>query len=685
MSQWICFPDDYEIMLYNKNNDMRYERDVRVFSLTKRAAISVAVSFYKEFTLTKTNKIKILYDGDINVRVEGGQCDGQYVYNFNGELVLPAGKYRIYISAYCNDGRIPTIYVEGDELKSDGSWLCNDGVNIYVPVGCTGLTNPDISPNSYALPTRLINAQMRKEQGKNLYDCQKELMAFLRFDGVKGHGEICVFYGESPEEALDKENCETLDFLSVKGEGEIETKIAKGFRYFTVETQGDVTFSGVTVLEEYKPQERVCKFTCENEDLNRIWDISLHTMNLTTRLFFLDGIKRDRWVWGGDAYQSVLMNRFSFMDIETAKRTLTAILGLGKSGFLQHINNINSYSFFVLIMLKEFFDQTADVAYVEHVYPRAKKLMEFCVSRLNEKGFMVGYPEDWGFVDWSDGVTGKGALSYNQILLCVALRAMSVLAFRIQNPVDGERYACLAESIYQKIQDTFWCEELGGFAYSLDNGELDCKMMKQPNAMAVIFDIATAEQKQKILKNVLLNDSVLKIKTPYMMFYELAAMAKLGEKKLVYEKMLEYWGGMLKEDVTSFWEVYDPNEHGAEKYAMYGRKYGKSLCHAWGATPLYIVGGYLVGLQVSEGKHLLRLDGVEWIERFEIKVPVLTGWVEIAKTGQTYKIRSTGDSLRVRLDEKLNLEKLTLNGKTLNVGLDRELLLQENQEYVIGL
>jgi len=25
---------------------------------------------------------------------------------------------------------------------------------------------------------------------------------------------------------------------------------------------------------------------------------------------------------------------------------------------------------------------------------------------------------------------------------------------------------------------------------------------------------------------------------------------------------------------------------------MYGRKYGKSLCHAWGAAPLYLLGRY---------------------------------------------------------------------------------------------
>lgn len=64
----------------------------------------------------------------------------------------------------------------------------------------------------------------------------------------------------------------------------------------------------------------------------------------------------------------------------------------------------------------------------------------------------------------------------------------------------------------------------------------------------------------------------------------------------VMDETIKYWGAMIKEGATTFWERYDPEEKGAEKYAMYGRKYGKSLCHAWGATPLYIIGRYIVGL-----------------------------------------------------------------------------------------
>ena len=70
-----------------------------------------------------------------------------------------------------------------------------------------------------------------------------------------------------------------------------------------------------------------------------------------------------------------------------------------------------------------------------------------------------------------------------------------------------------------------------------------------------------------------------------MRFYELEALCAMGEQPYVLNQMKSYWGGMLNLGATSFWEEYNPDKKDAEHLAMYGRKFGKSLCHAWGASP----------------------------------------------------------------------------------------------------
>ena len=53
-----------------------------------------------------------------------------------------------------------------------------------------------------------------------------------------------------------------------------------------------------------------------------------------------------------------------------------------------------------------------------------------------------------------------------------------------------------------------------------------------------------------------------------------------GDYVTCLEHILDYYGGMIRLGATTLYELYDPEEEGIEHYAMYGRPYGKSLCHA---------------------------------------------------------------------------------------------------------
>ena len=89
---------------------------------------------------------------------------------------------------------------------------------------------------------------------------------------------------------------------------------------------------------EFLPEDYRGSFRCNDEELNRIWEVGAYTMHLTTREFFIDGIKRDRWVWSGDAIQSYLMNYYLFFDSETVKRTIWLLRG--KDPVTSHTNTI---------------------------------------------------------------------------------------------------------------------------------------------------------------------------------------------------------------------------------------------------------------------------------------------------------------------------------------------------------
>jgi hypothetical protein len=153
---------------------------------------------------------------------------------------------------------------------------------------------------------------------------------------------------------------------------------------------------------------------------------------------------------------------------------------------------------------------------------------------------------------------------------------------------------------------------------------------------------------------VLLNDSIQKITTPYMQFYQMAALCTLGEQKEVLQKMKAYWGGMLKLGATTFWEQYDPSQHGAANYAMYGRAFGKSLCHAWGASPIYLLGKYYLGVRPTAPGYATytvepSLGGLKWMQG---TVPTPHGHIDMRCDRTQVKISATEGEGTLRLKSR---------------------------------
>ena len=156
-------------------------------------------------------------------------------------------------------------------------------------------------------------------------------------------------------------------------------------------------------------------FRCNDEEINRIYDVARYTFELNTREFFIDGIKRDRWVWSGDAYQSYLMNYYSYFDQPTVERTMMALRG--KDPVTSHINTIMDYTFYWFLGIYDYYLYTGDQTFIKQFYPRMKSLMDYCLGRRDQNGWMSGLAGDWVFIDWATGLSKKGAVSFEQLLL----------------------------------------------------------------------------------------------------------------------------------------------------------------------------------------------------------------------------------------------------------------------------
>jgi hypothetical protein len=217
------------------------------------------------------------------------------------------------------------------------------------------------------------------------------------------------------------------------------------------------------------------------------------------------------------------------------------------------------------------------------------------------------------------------------------------------------------------------------------DGRQTDNVTRYANMFSIFFDYFNAQQKQAVKHSVLLNNNIQKITTPYMRFYELEALCAMGEQNYVLKEMKDYWGGMLKLGATSFWEEYNPLKKGAEHYAMYGREFGKSLCHAWGASPIYLLGKYYLGVKPTSPAYATylvepNLGGLQWMQG---KVPTPAGEIEMFASKKQLKIKGAAGvgTIKLKSKSKPTGKNLVVNAKGNNL---YEITIQPGVEYVIN-
>lgn len=650
---WIWYPGDYEVWLSNHMQNRRTERETYFPPFWRMDSHYVLVEFHKEFNITEREEIKIAAEGKYNVKLNGKMLPGM-----PDKVLLPPGKHKLNIKVY-NQQNVPALFVSGKQLFSDKDWLVtfedkewidetgkasSQSGTLYVKAGHWNFNKMDAYPSAFKLPTRPEKAKkIQKDAAGTLVDFGKNTFGFLTFHQLQGKGKVNIHYGESKEEALDKEFGETTDQLAIDilQKKDSTLQLSKGFQYVYIEADSTISFDDISMQYEYLPVADRGYFKSSDPQINKIWEVAKYTMELTSREFYIDGIKRDRWIWSGDAYQSYAMNYYLGFDSESVKRTILALRG--KEPTMTHINTIMDYTFYWFLSIYDYYQYTADEEFIALVYPRMKTLMDFVMSRRNKDGLLEGLPGDWVFIDWAEGLSKQGEVSFEQLLFTRSLETMSVCAGLLGKDKDQAFYEKEASQMKDKFLNLYWNEAKQGLVHSRIDGKPTSNITRYSNMFAIFFDYLNKHQKEGVKQHVLLSNEVPKITTPYMRFYELEAMCVLGMQDVVFQQMKDYWGGMLALGASSFWEEYNPEKSGTDHLSMYGRPYGKSLCHSWGASPLYLLGKYYLGVKPTAAGYASYqiepyLASLQWMEG---KVPTPKGDIVLHITKKKMKINTT--------------------------------------------
>lgn len=576
MAYWIWHYGDYELYHHMLLSGRREEKGSSHTCMWRVVRPNFNTRFYTEFTAEHDTTIRVVSRSGGKIFVAGGS------FPFNTDITIPAGHHTVQVNVF-NREAFPSFFIDSDFLKTDGNWTSDNYGADRTPVGFDpAFTEADADPTVFPFAYEAVEPQATEAiDGGILYDYGRELFGPVTLNGLTPGTTVRLTYGESREEAL----CYASAILREALDGtESPTRPARAFRYLHI--VGDVT---PTVQYEYLPLTDLASFSCDDPLVSRIWDTCAYTFHLNSREAYLDGIKRDRWVWSGDAYQSAWINPYLYCDPAIVRRTILSLLG--RPPYYAHINMINDYSCYLIHMVWDHYMATGDAPFVSQIWKNLKLLYEFIVSQLDENDYIVERPGDWIFLDWSEHLDKGGAMSAEQILLWQTHRVMGKLAGLCH---EEDVYTARADILKERIFRDYWDDQRGAFIDCYTTGRHNAS--RHPNIFAVLYGFVDEATALRIRDTVLLNDAVPAITTPYFKLYELMALCRLGEVEIAQRFIRSYWGGMLELGATTIWEQFDPNEHGVQHLAMYDEPFGRSLCHAWGSGPLLLWGKYVCGV-----------------------------------------------------------------------------------------
>ncbi len=622
ISYWMWYPGDLELYHRMEQDFSRVERGYGWPAFWKSDGFRNRVVFRRRYSLERETGFRVYS------KAVGFVLVGEKKYPFGKEIACPKGDVSISIHAARIDA-FPSVYVEGDVIRSDKGWMAEDYAQPPVPAGYSPyFTRPEQDPARWEYSEQEYHPIRTERVGDGvLYEFKTELTAVLRAEAPRERlADMWIYCGESRDEALDREHC-YYRWAPDPETGETP-RCAVRFAFIPGEAVG------LTAVHQFVDIPVRAAFRCGDPLLDQVWAVAEHTFRLCTGIFFIDGVKRDKWIWAGDAYQSLFVNQYLLADPGVERRTLLALRG--NDPMTRHINTIMDYSLLWLLGVKEHFDAYGDRDFLSLVWPKAASLLEFCRTRTDGSGFLTAGEGDWVFIDWAE-LDKDGPFAPEQVLLCACWGAAAELAEALG--IDGGAYRARREALAAQIDACYWDRDLGAYVDSFTSGRRH--VSRQTNLLAARFGIADEGRRALILKNVIDNPAVPPITTPYFQFFELDVLADSGRLDQVMERLRSYWGGMLERGAATFWEEFDPAVTGTAQYDMYGDRFGKSLCHAWAASPIYLLGRYFAGLR-REGTGFVLEPRLEYFKALDCVFPVdgRGGFARLAWDGRRIAART---------------------------------------------
>lgn len=368
------------------------------------------------------------------------------------------------------------------------------------------------------------------------------------------------------------------------------------YRYLEVEvqTQQDaLVIDGIKTIFSAYPFEQVGKFTSNEPDLEKIWDIAWRTIRVGSLENFVDGPAYEQLQYGFDGRIQAIISLYGSGD----DRLMCNMIDQFNSSRIPEGLTMDSYPRFMTKIIPTFslmwvatihdhFRYRYDPVFTKKYLLGIQGVLEWFENRVT-KDNLLGPLEYWNFVDWSrnfkQGVPPDAAKGNSAVMSLIFVQTLEQAAeiFEAQGSKEiPARYRKLATAIKKAVYDKCYDPRTGYISDTPDK----IHFSQHAQLLAVLTDCIPAANQEKLMQKMLDDTMLSPVNLGYRYHLNRALVkAGLGNE---YLKTLAFWKKQMAMGLTTF-----PETDGTKP---------RSDCHGWSATPVFDLLSVVCGVEPAE-------------------------------------------------------------------------------------
>ncbi len=363
---------------------------------------------------------------------------------------------------------------------------------------------------------------------------------------------------------------------------------------------GEVEFVEEAYMERCYWERTEGAFTCDNEQLNRIWDAGARTLRACAEDAILDCPTRERGQWTGDSLSvGLFIGAYAFSDLRLFRRVLIQSAqcarddGIVAAACPGHTFYMPVYSLIWVNAALHYHEMTGERSLLDNLHDAAVKNMEALNHSTSAEGLLITEDTEFLFVDWGyERNSGPCDMATNLFYLS-ALRGMVEWGERLGRTECDSYYAGREVKTRRAVRS--WLDTLlhrsnpdwdsVGFhraVLALSVGILDKNEIPQAISHIKSHIMQCFPNNPSAPRNDYPNKISTQFITPYFSHWALSTLIEHGETEFVLGQYQKCWGYLLEDGRTTLLEVFDPRW---------------SHCHHWSGSPTWQLSRYGLGLR----------------------------------------------------------------------------------------